>query len=322
MKKNEQFLALPIISITEGRELGVSKSLLIDAENGKVAAIIIEDEDWYRGVKLLPYESVVAIGDDAVTITSSEDILNLEDATDFETFLDQNIRVIGTKAITKGGTIQGVVSNLFIDDDGSIAKVVLNAQDGQEKEVDSENISIFGKEVTIIESDVPAKKNNAEAEIAEKKTKEKPVETVIEAKVPEKAADMPTEPAKQEQPAVKKTEEQVKAPEVEKKPVEEVKPADKKAEEAKPAPKEEIKKAAEAATEHANSAPVGQETPSVTTSSAEDRHRRFLLGKKATRRIATDNGIVIAEEGADITEEVLQKAKLANKFIELSMNVK
>lgn len=322
MKKNEQFLALPIISITEGRELGVSKSLLIDAENGKVAAIIIEDEDWYRGVKLLPYESVVAIGDDAVTITSSEDILNLEDATDFETFLDQNIRVIGTKAITKGGTIQGVVSNLFIDDDGSIAKVVLNAQDGQEKEVDSENISIFGKEVTIIESDVPAKKNNAEPETAEKKTKEKPVETVIEAKVPEKAADMPTEPAKQEQPAVKKTEEQVEAPEVEKKPVEEVKPADKKAEEAKPAPKEEIKKAAEASTEHADSAPAGQETPSVTTSSAEDRHRRFLLGKKATRRIVTDNGIVIAEEGANITEEVLQKAKLANKFIELSMNVK
>lgn len=322
MKKNEQFLALPIISITEGRELGVSKSLLIDAENGKVAAIIIEDEDWYRGVKLLPYESVVAIGDDAVTITSSEDILNLEDATDFETFLDQNIRVIGTKAITKGGTIQGVVSNLFIDDDGSIAKVVLNAQDGQEKEVDSENISIFGKEVTIIESDVPAKKNNAEAEIAEKKTKEKPVETVIEAKTPEKAADMPAAPAKQEQPAVKKTEEQVKVPEVEKKPVEEVKPANKKPEEVKPEPKEEIKKAAEASTEHANSAPVGQETPSVTTSSAEDRHRRFLLGKKATRRIATDNGIVIAEEGADITEEVLQKAKLANKFIELSMNVK
>lgn len=322
MKKNEQFLALPIISITEGRELGLSKSLLIDAENGKVAAIIIEDEDWYRGVKLLPYESVVAIGDDAVTITSSEDILNLEDATDFETFLDQNIRVIGTKAITKGGTIQGVVSNLFIDDDGSIAKVVLNAQDGQEKEVDSENISIFGKEVTIIESDVPTKKNNAEVEIAEKKTKEKPVETVIEAKTPEKAADMPAAPAKQEQPAVKKTEEQVKVPEVEKKPVEEVKPANKKPEEVKPEPKEEIKKAAEASTEHANSAPVGQETPSVTTSSAEDRHRRFLLGKKATRRIATDNGIVIAEEGADITEEVLQKAKLANKFIELSMNVK
>ena len=53
----------------------------------------------------------------------------------------------------------------------------------------------------------------------------------------------------------------------------------------------------------------------------EERHRRFLLGKKAARTIKMDNGIVIVEAGADITEEVLQKAKLANKFIELSMNV-
>ena len=52
----------------------------------------------------------------------------------------------------------------------------------------------------------------------------------------------------------------------------------------------------------------------------EDRHRRFLLGKKATRTIKMDNGGVIVEAGADITEEVLQKAKLGNKFIELSMS--
>ena len=53
----------------------------------------------------------------------------------------------------------------------------------------------------------------------------------------------------------------------------------------------------------------------------EDRHRRFLLNKKASRRITTDTGVVIVEAGGDITEEVLQKAKLANKIIELSMNV-
>ena len=31
--------------------------------------------------------------------------------------------------------------------------------------------------------------------------------------------------------------------------------------------------------------------------------------------------VLIVKAGADITEEVLQKAKLANKFIELSMNI-
>ena len=41
--------------------------------------ITIEDEDWYRGGKLIPYESVIAIGDDAVTITHSENILKLDE---------------------------------------------------------------------------------------------------------------------------------------------------------------------------------------------------------------------------------------------------
>ncbi|MCI6870216.1 MAG: PRC-barrel domain-containing protein, partial [Selenomonadales bacterium] len=75
MKKSLEILGLPVISITEGRELGLSKSLLIDAKNGTVAAITIEDESWYRGVKLLPYSSVIAIGNDAVTVISSENIL-------------------------------------------------------------------------------------------------------------------------------------------------------------------------------------------------------------------------------------------------------
>lgn len=53
----------------------------------------------------------------------------------------------------------------------------------------------------------------------------------------------------------------------------------------------------------------------------DDKHRKYLLGKKASRRIETDNGMVIVEQGGEITEEVLQKAKLAGKFVELSMNI-
>ena len=52
----------------------------------------------------------------------------------------------------------------------------------------------------------------------------------------------------------------------------------------------------------------------------DDRRRTMLLGKKATRTITADNGDVVVAEGAEITEEVLHKAKVANKYIELSMN--
>ena len=294
MKKSVEILGLPIISITEGRELGISKSLLIDAQNGSVAALIIEDEDWFRGVKLLPYDSVIAIGDDAITITNSENILKLAEATDYEPLLNQNVRVIGTKAITKAGSIQGVVSEIVIGESGKIAKCTIATENETDtKDIAAEQISIFGKQVTIIDCELPE-----EAQLAQKKTKS-------------------AAPVKPVAPVEQKPVEEVPAPAPA--PVESPAEAKEAAPEEKTEVKAEPEKAAAPAPEPAK-APENQ-AKQLSDKAVEERHRRFLLGKKAARRIATDNGIVIVEAGADITEEVLQKAKLANKFIELSMNV-
>ena len=275
-KKSVEILNLPIISISEGRELGTSKTLLIDAKNGAVAAITIEDEDWYRGVKLLPYSSVIAIGHDAVTITSSENILTLEDASDYEPMLDANIRVIGTKAITKSGTIQGKVTEIFIGEGGKVEKCE-------------------GKQVTVI--DPPA----------EEETKTEPVAAPAQAApAPAPAAPAPTPaPTPAPAPAPEEKKEEPAAEPKKEEPKQEEKPEPKKEE----APKQEPAK------------PAAPTKEAAADKASEERHRRFLLGKKAARDIVTDNGVVIVKAGADITEEVLQKAKLANKFIELSMNI-
>ena len=418
MKKSVEILGLPVISITEGRELGTSKTLLIDAKNGMVAAITIEDEDWYRGVKLIPYESVIAIGDDAVTVTNSENILKLEEASDYENLLDENIRVIGTKAITKSGTIQGNITEVFVGENGSIEKCEVTAPDGTTTEVTADQISIFGKQVTVIDPD-GQKKNELIYQSMPRPAAPSPRPVKIEP-VPEPPK---AEPVKEEVPAasvastepnpeVKEPAPEVKEPEpipetpavvpepekVEQKPVSEEKPAatpevsepaptavpepetvetpvqepvvekteEKQEEPAKieipepaavetpdePAksdvPEVEPPKAEPEKTEPVKAEPVKAEAPKTvqrpipakpipakpvqakqaepqkhqaSDKATEERHRRFLLGKKAARTIKTDAGIVVVEAGADITEEVLQKAKLANKFIELSMNV-
>lgn len=290
MKKSTQILGLPIISITEGRELGMSKSLLIDAKNGAVAAITIDDADWYRGVKLLPFDSVIAVGEDAVTITNSEDILTLEDAVDYENLLDENVRIIGTKAITKSGTIQGEVTELYVGEDGKVVRCDIAASDGSVTDISADQISIFGKQVTVIDTlgaptvasfDLSAEP--AMPEVAAEPVTEVP--SVEETVVPDMAE------VADEAPVAEET-----APE----PIEEVV--------SEPTPEPAIEEAA-------------PEEPVEEVSPADDRHRRFLLGKKATREISTDTGVIIVEEGGEITEEVLQKAKLANKIIELSMNV-
>ncbi len=301
MKTSAEILGLPVISITEGRELGMSKTLLIDAKNGAVAAITIEDDDWYRGVKLIPYDSVIAVGADAITITNSENILTLEDAVDFENLLDENVRIIGTKAITKAGTIQGSVSEIYIGDDGKVVQCEISDPQGNFLDnISSEQISIFGKQVTVIDSG----------------SVEKPVSAASTAPAAPASAFEPApaaeEPAPEPEPAA------VLEPEL--------------PEMAPPAPAEPvIEPTAEPVTEPVADIPAAEPAPlsdasddpaeKAAAKATEDRHRRFLLNKKASRRITTDTGVVIVEAGGDITEEVLQKAKLANKIIELSMNV-
>ena len=328
MKKSVDILGLPVISITEGRELGMSKTLLIDAPNRVVAAITIEDEDWYRGVKLIPYDNVIAVGEDAVTINNSENILTLDAAGDFETLLDDNIRVIGTKAITRSGVIQGTISEIFIGEDGSIEKCEIMAPEGATSEVTADQVSIFGKEVTVIspEGDAGKKSDAAAAPAASAVTapavEEAAVEPVAEAAP---VAEMPVEevaPAP-EASVVEESAHVVEAAPAAPTPVVEAAP-EPVAEEApveipvaEPAPVEAAPEPAPVVEEAAPAEPAEDKSAERVN---EDRHRRFLLGKKASRTIKMDNGVVIVEAGADITEEVLQKAKLGNKFIELSMS--
>lgn len=280
MKKSIEIIGLPVISITEGRELGMSKTLLIDAKNGAIAAITIEDEDWYRGVKLLPYSSVIAIGEDAVTVTNSENILTLEDAGDYEAMMDANIKIIGTKAITKSGTIQGKVVELYVGENGKIEKCEIEARDGSLSEITSDQISIFGKQVTVIDSDL------------EKKTE------IIAPPMPAAAVEAPKAEVKPAAPAAAEPK-------------------------AAPAPEPEVKAAPKAEVKPAAKPEAGAADPSIQMAdkATEERHRRFLLGKTVTRRITTDSGVVLVNEGDTVTEEVLQKVKIANKFIDLSMNV-
>lgn len=54
----------------------------------------------------------------------------------------------------------------------------------------------------------------------------------------------------------------------------------------------------------------------------EERQRQYLLGRKASKRVETETGEVVIEEGEIITEEVMDKAKAAGKFTELSMNTR
>lgn len=257
MKKSIEIIGLPVISIIEGTELGTVKSLLINPADGSVT-ILIDDAKWYWGAKFLPLAAVTGLGQYAITIENSDAILTLTDAPEVEQLIVADLKVIGTKVLTRNGLIQGKVTEILIDNSGKIVACEIEDINGETTSIEAQQILTFGKDVLIISD---------ENEVAIKK----PIATNTPIKT---SSVMPTVPSDVKQPL----------------PFAE------------------------------------QETPKVAVNDDsakrfDEKNRRYLLGKKASRRIETDNGLLIVEEGGEITEEVLQKAKLTGSFVELSMNI-
>jgi uncharacterized protein YrrD len=258
MKKSIEIIGLPVISIIEGTELGTVKSLLINPADGSVT-ILIDDAKWYWGAKFLPLAAVTGLGQYAITIENSDAILTLTDAPEVEQLIVADLKVIGTKVLTRNGLIQGKVTEILIDNSGKIVACEIEDINGETTSIEAQQILTFGKDVLIVsdENDIVIKKPAATQIIPSIETP--PVIPAV---------------ASNQKPSVSVEQDAAKL--------------------------------------------------SINDDSArkfDEKNRKYLLGKKASRRIETDNGLLIVEEGGEITEEVLQKAKLTGSFVELSMNV-
>lgn len=245
MKNTLDILGMPVISIQEGVEIGTVKGCLVDAAKRALAGLVIEDGKWFLGAKVLPFSDIVSFGDNILLVDRSTNVVPVEPDSNFANLFTQDVRIIGTKVLTRQGIFQGEVSEYFFAEDGALQRYEVAANTGGTVEIAAEQVITLSKDMVIIEA------------------------------VGAEAMRTPIVPAVEE-PIVA-------AP---------------------------------------NATPVADEGETEEASKKfDEKQRKFLLGKKATRRIETDNGVIIVDEGKEITEEVLQKAKLAGKFVELSMSI-
>lgn len=76
------------------------------------------------------------------------------------------------------------------------------------------------------------------------------------------------------------------------------------------------------AAENASPQVSKDEKPGEALKHFEEQQRQYLLGKKVTMRIVDDNGEVVAEEGETITGETIERARVADRYIQLTLNIR
>lgn len=120
MRLGKDIEGKPIISITDGRILGRSKDLYVDAELQAMAGLYVGSEGVIRRKTLvIPREDITLFGIDVILVKDAEVITNEKDLPEAKAWIRLK-DVEGRQVRTPGGTKLGVVGDVVLDEAGSI----------------------------------------------------------------------------------------------------------------------------------------------------------------------------------------------------------
>lgn len=287
MKKTQEIIGLPVISISGGMEIGRVKGIIINADEGAVDYVIIDSGAQSLITRIISADSITGIGEYALTIESEDDVKDINQVPGAVELLNKDVKIIGTKVITKKGRLIGEVIEFYIDEDNCCKITGMEYSDNKSNEkvfvAPRSSVITFGKELAIVEDNI----ENELLESTSQLTSENGMPEISEKEFISLDEDTNgsgylMDGSTGEFPG--------------------------------------ISDAAAAAEDDGPEPDTRQEES--TASLFEQRQKQYLTGRKATKPITDNDGNIIINDGELITGEIIDEAKKAGKLIELVMNNK
>ncbi len=293
MKKSQQIIGLPIISISDGNEVGKVKNIVLNADNGTIDYFVVDSGIQVLSTRVIPTSNVLGIGEYAMTILNPEAISDISVIPSAIDLLQKNITVKGTKVLTKKGSLIGETGDIFVDVENScnIVGIEYIADITQKKVrlIPRSCVITFGKTLLVVEDDIQTKLLDDPSALSESIStdlqKKNTGDFSVNAHEDYSSVFMEEASVSSEQSFGFMTEDD-QAFTTEQKEPETTKP----------------------------------EVKSSAAELFEERQRQYLKGRKSTKNIVDNQGNAIIAVGDTITDQVIDKAKSVGKLVELVMN--
>jgi len=125
MRLGKDLIGKPIISITDGRLLGSVKDIYINDELYWLSGLFLKNEGMIRRkAHIIPRETVVVYGLDAILVKNSESVTTDKDYDDAEQWLRLE-KLRGRSVDTPGGTKVGNIGDVILDEEGRVTGFAL-----------------------------------------------------------------------------------------------------------------------------------------------------------------------------------------------------
>lgn len=174
MKKTKEIVGLPIISISDGIEVGKVKTVIINAEKGAIDYVVVDSGIQILSAKVIPTEYVLGIGEYALTIENEDAINDISKIPAAIDLLQKNIQVKGTKVLTKKGRLIGEIGDIYINEEDNCTIIGLEyIADITQKSIriiPRDSIITFGRNLVVVKEDVESKLLDRASELATEDT--------------------------------------------------------------------------------------------------------------------------------------------------------
>jgi uncharacterized protein YrrD len=163
MIKAQSVIGKPVLSRADGEKLDSVKDVIIGTDHTRVIALLITEGGLFSKPTVVPIESVVSFGKDAVMITDSKAAQRADHVPAVAQALDMDEKLGGKKVFSETGDQHGKLSDIYFDEKtGDLTGVDVTdlGPGSQSKEVaflDMSDIISFGADAVVITSSAVSK---------------------------------------------------------------------------------------------------------------------------------------------------------------------
>jgi uncharacterized protein YrrD len=113
--KASDLIGRPVLVREGGREAGRVKDIVVDQPGRRVIGFVVS-EGFLRSTRVAPWKTLLAIGPDAVILTSAERVVKVGDAPEIKAVLDAGNVIRGLRVQTTQGKQLGKIEDIHLNE--------------------------------------------------------------------------------------------------------------------------------------------------------------------------------------------------------------
>jgi uncharacterized protein YrrD len=117
MRKGNEVIGKPVVSYSTGRRIDTIKDLIFDQNSNRLLGFLISEGGWFSSPLVLLLKDVLAIGVDAVIISSKDNVFEAKQVPEISKILEYNNVLKGTRILTTDGRNLGTMVDLYFDNE-------------------------------------------------------------------------------------------------------------------------------------------------------------------------------------------------------------